>query len=171
MRTLMKKTLLMSLLAVVMPTQAAVQEYSFSGVVDSGYYNGTTYAGTFSYDDAVLTMTGLELLSLNSLSFSFSGGSYDLSTPALAPATAVIQDGIFTGIEWSLDSTSPVIGFTFVAGLADTSSAFFAYDTSLGFSGAGSLVYVNLIPEPETAAMLIAGLALSGVVVRRRMAA
>lgn len=171
MHILMKKTLLISLLSVVLPAQAAIQEYSFSGAADSGYYNGTTYTGTFSFDDAGLTMAGLELLSLSSLSFNFSGATYDLSTPALAIATAVFQDGVFSGIEWSVDSTSPVIGFTFVPGTVDTTDAFFAYDTSLGFSGAGSLAYSNLIPEPETGVMLIAGLALSAAVVRRKRVA
>lgn len=171
MNTLMKKSLLVSLLSVVLPAQAAIQEYSFSGAADSGYYIGTTYAGTFSFDDAALTMAGLELLSLNNLSFNFSGATYDLSTPALATATAVFQDGVFSGIEWSVDSTAPVIGFTFVPGTVDTTDAFFAYDTSLGFSGAGSLAYSNLIPEPEAGAMLIAGLALSAVVVRRKKTA
>ncbi|QDC44681.1 PEP-CTERM sorting domain-containing protein [Methylophilus medardicus] len=164
----MKKITLIALLAVVMPAQAAIQSLQFAGQVESGYYNGTSYQGQFSFDDAGLLASGTELLNLSSLNFNFGGSLFNLGTPALADATAVFQDGVFTGLEWSVDSSSPAIGFSLIAGYADTSDAFFAYDTTLGFSGTGSLAYAAAVPEPTQSGLIFAGLGLIGLIATRR---
>ncbi|WP_019883053.1 MULTISPECIES: PEP-CTERM sorting domain-containing protein [unclassified Methylophilus] len=168
MNKFMKKITLVALLAVVMPAQAAIQSLQFAGQVESGYYNGTSYQGQFSFDDAGLLASGTELLNLSSLNFNFGGSLFNLGTPALADATAVFQDGVFTGLEWSVDSNSPAIGFSLVAGYADTSDAFFAYDTALGLSGTGSLAYAATVPEPTQSGMILAGLGLIGLIAARR---
>jgi hypothetical protein len=49
----------------------------------------------------------------------------------------------------------------------DATDAFVAYTTTLGNDGTGSLVYAP-VPEPESYAMLLAGLAAMGVIARRR---
>ncbi len=172
MNYLMKKITLAAVLAMsvsmVMPAQAAIQSLQFAGQVESGYYNGTSYQGQFSFDDAGLLASGTELLNLSSLNFNFGGSLFNLGTPALADATAVFQDGVFTGLEWSVDSNSPAIGFSLVAGYADTSDAFFAYDTALGLSGTGSLAYAATVPEPTQSGMILAGLGLIGLIAARR---
>ncbi|MDP8568206.1 PEP-CTERM sorting domain-containing protein [Methylophilus aquaticus] len=168
MKSWIKHVTLVALLATVLPAQAAIQAWQFSGQIDSGHYNGTSYQGQFSFDDASLLDTGTELISLSSLQFNFGGDQFGLSTPALSAANAVFQDGLFTGLEWSVDSNNPLIGFTFVAGFADSSDAYLAYDTALGFSGAGSLAYVAVVPEPAQTALMLMGLGLVGVIARRR---
>ena len=168
MNTLIKKLTLAALLAVVMPAQAAIQSYQFSGVVDSGYYQGNALQGQFSFDDAGLSAVGTAVASLNSLQFVFSGSTFDLATAALSPATVVFQDGVLAGLEWSVDASSPQIGFSFIAGSNDSSDAFFAYDTPLGLSGAASLTYTSAVPEPAQTSMLFAGLGLMWLTSRRR---
>lgn len=167
---MIKKMTLMALLATVLPAQAAIQSWQFSGQVESGYYHGTSYQGAFSFDDAGLLATGTEFVNLNSLSFNFGGSAFNLATPALAEAVVVFQDGVFTGMEWSVDATTPQIGFSLIAGYADTSDAFFAYDTTLGFSGTGSLAYAAAVPEPTQTGLMIMGLGLIGLIAARRQA-
>jgi hypothetical protein len=169
MKSLIKKAALVALMAAVMPAQAAIQSWQVSGAVDSGHYNGTSYSGQFSFDDASLLSSGTELINLSSLQFNFGSTLFDLGTVALAPATAVFQDGVFTGIEWSVDATNPAIGFSLVAGWSDSSDAFFAYDTSLGLSGAGNLTYtLSAVPEPTQSGMILIGLGLMGYIAARR---
>lgn len=165
---MLKKITMVALLAAVMPAQAAIQSMQFNGAVESGYYDGTSYQGLFSFDDAGLLGSGTELLNLSSLNFNFGGSLFNLTTPALSAAAAVFQDGVFTGVEWSVDSSSPAIGFSFIVGAYDTSDAYFAYDTTLGFSGTGSLTYAAAIPEPTQSGMLLLGLGLIGWIAARR---
>lgn len=166
---MIKKLTLVALLAVVMPAQAAIQSLQFNGLVDSGYYNGTSYQGLFSFDDASLQSSGTELINLSSLNFKFGSSLFDLGTPALSSAAAVFQNGVFTGIEWSVDSNSPAIGFSFIAGSADASDAFFAYDTKLGLSGTGSLTYAAAVPEPTQSGLMLLGLGMIGWIATRRL--
>lgn len=165
----MIKSLLVGLVLVVSnPVNAVERAYSFSGLVDSGFYNATSYFGNFSFDDASLQSVGVETISLSSLSFSFGSLSqYSLSTPALANANAVFNNGVFAGIEWSVNSTTPDIGFSFIAGNTNSSEAYFAYDTSLGRSGTGTIIY-SPVPESEVAAMMLAGFGLLGWHARRK---
>ncbi|MGP1717481.1 MAG: PEP-CTERM sorting domain-containing protein [Methylophilus sp.] len=169
MKSLIKKAALIALLSSVLPAQAAIQAWQVSGQVDSGHFNGTNYSGQFSFDDASLLASGTELVNLNSLQFNFGSNLFDLTTPALADAIAVFQDGVFTGIEWSVDATSPAIGFSLIAGFSNTSEAFFAYDTPLGLSGAGNVNYVlSAVPEPTQSGMILVGLGLMGYIAARR---
>lgn len=165
MNTLLRKTLIAAILFAAIPAEAAVQQYSFNGALDSGFYNGASFSGSFSFDDAGLTGTGLELVNLSSLNLHFLNTLFSQADAVVSPDVA-FQDGVLLGLEWSVEQ--PQLKFTFVAGFADATDAFIAYDTPLGFSGAGSVTYTP-VPEPEAYAMMLAGLGLMGFTARRRL--
>lgn len=152
------------LLAGASSAHAAVRNYAFTGAFDSGVLSGTAFDGGFSFDDAGLVGSGSEWLALDSLNLHLLGASYGLADGD-AMAEAGFQDGQFLGISYSVSSGEPA--FAFVAGTFDSSDAFVAYDSSLGLSGAGGVIYAA-VPEPEAYAMLLAGLGLLGSVARRR---
>lgn len=173
MKHTLKNLVLVALLSAVIPAQAAIQEYTFSGAFDSGFYSGVSYSGAFSFDDATLTNTGLELLNLNTLSMDLLSTTFAATGSTYGP-NAAFQDGVFLGLDWSVDSVTPDVGFTFVAGSLDTSDAFVAYDTNLGLSGTGSVSFTAVtaaVPEPELPLMFAAGFGLISLASRRRYSA
>jgi len=88
MKNVFKVTALAALLLSAVSAQAAVQNYTFTGELDSGFYIGETFSGSFSYDDATLTGVADEWLMVSSLSMSFLGNSYYLvnaDVPAEVP--------------------------------------------------------------------------------------
>jgi len=168
MNKTLRNTLIAALLFAAIPAQAAIQNYNFSGAMDSGFYNNQSFSGSFSFDDVGLTGTGLELVNLSSLNLSFLNSVFGQADAVVTPDVA-FQDGVLLGLEWTVEQ--PQLQFTFVAGFADASDAFIAYDTPLGFSGAGSVTYAVAtapVPEPETYAMMLAGLGLMGFSARRK---
>ena len=142
-----------------------MQSYSFNGTLDSGTFNGQSFSGNFSFDDFGLSGSGSEWFSVGNLSMSFLGGTYSLADAA-AIAEVAYYDGAFVGLSYTVESTEPK--FSLIAGYDDVSQSYFAYETAvIGGSGAGSVIYAP-IPEPETYAMLLAGLGLLGIMGRRR---
>lgn len=167
MRHIVKSTALAALLLLALPaSQAATQSYFFNGTLESGALMGNSYQGQFSFDDASLTLTGEEYLGVDSLAMSFLGSQWSL---ALADAGAVTEvkfvDGAFAGL--SYNATLGDTGFSTIPGSFDATDAFVAYTTTLGNDGTGNLIYAP-VPEPESYAMLVAGLALMGAMARRR---
>ena len=153
------------LFAAFSPAQAAIQSYTFNGAVDSGSLIGETYSGSFSFDDAALSGIADEWLSVDNLAMSFMGSSYTQANVASGAAVEVgYQDGVFLGLSYSVDAVS--IPFTFVAGYADASDAYFAYDNGAGVAGAGSVNYAP-VPEPRSWMLILAGVGLVGMMVER----
>lgn len=149
------------LFAAVAPAQAAVQTYTFSGVIDAGSLLGETYAGSFSFDNASLTSAGAEWLAVDSLAMNFMGNSFT-QADAVAPSIAEVgyYNGAFLGLSFSADTAGEP--FSFVTGSFDTSDAFFATDSS-----SGSLTYAAAVPEPRDWMLMLAGIGLVGVMVGR----
>ena len=147
-------------------SHAASINYNFGGVVDSGTLLGETYAGQFTFDDALLTGSGNEYLSVNTLSFNFLGNAFDQTNAAVLPEAAFLE-GAFLGLSFNVSAFNP--GFAAIPGFFDISESYFAYDNGAGNAGFGSLAYtVSVVPEPETWSMLLSGLALVGYFARRR---
>lgn len=170
MKNSVKYLAVIAALCIGLPAQAAVQTYNFNGVMDSGFYNGSNYSGSFSFDDATIDNSDLDFANLLSFDISFLSSTFTLANVDGVPDVS-FQDGSFLGLALSVNSILPDVGFTFVPGSFDTSDAFIAYDTNAGFSGAGSVAYTIAapVPEPESYAMLLAGLGLMGFVSRRKL--
>jgi hypothetical protein len=165
MRNFIRTTALAAALLAVFPAAQAAT-YSFSGTMDSGALIGQSFSGLFSFDDSALTKAGEEYLGVGSLSMNFLGNVWDLSIRENGSVAEVkFYDGIFAGLSYS--ATWGTTGFTSAPGLSDTSDAFVSYDSQLGLSGGSSVIYAA-VPEPESYAMLLAGLGLMGLIARRR---
>jgi hypothetical protein len=152
-----------------MQAQGAVQNYTFNGVIDSGFYDGTSFSGNFSFDDATIDNVDFDIATLLSFDMSLLSTNFTLADVDGVPDLS-FQDGSFLGLALNLNSVNPDIAFTFVPGSIDVSDAQFAYDTTLGLSGGANVAYAMTapIPETETYAMLLAGLGVMGAVARRR---
>jgi len=167
MKNTIKHFTIIAILSTVFPAQAAIQNYSFSGAVDSGFYNGSLISGSFSFDDATIDASGLDITGLLSFDMNFLNTSYNIASVTGTPDVSY-QDGSFLGLSLNVDSVVPNVNFTFVPGSSDISDAFIAYDTTLGFSGGGNVIYTAAVPEADSYAMFLAGLGLMGILARRR---
>lgn len=169
MSKLLRITTLATLLCAAVPAAQAAT-YSFSGMMDSGSLIGESFTGNFSFDDLGLTGIDLEIRGVTSLSLNFLGTTYTVGNADSMPDVSFLN-GSFLGLSYSV--TTSTLGFTVIPGFSDTSDAYIAYDKlsggniADGQSGYGSIVYLP-VPEPESYAMLLAGLGLMGVVARRR---
>lgn len=165
MKNTVRNTLLAALLLTSIPAaQAAIQNYSFNGALDSGHYIGQSFSGSFSFDDVGLNGSGNEWLAVSSLSMNLLSTTYTLADAA-AQAEVAYFDGSFVGLSYSNLVGDPL--FSLIAGSDHISQAFLAYDPSAGLSGTGSVIFTP-VPEPETYALLLLGLGLLGAVSRRR---
>lgn len=163
MRNILRTTALAAALLATFPAaQAATQTWNFNGTLDSGTFSGQSFGGSFSFDDAALTGNDLEWLSVVSLSMNFVGTSYSLDN-ATAPVEVSFFNGGFTGLSYNVGTEAD--GFTFIPGQYALSDSYVAYTMTTGIGGAGSVIYAA-VPEPETYAMLLAGLGL--LALRRR---
>lgn len=162
-------TLLAALLGAMAPAQAAIQTWNFNGTLDSGVFNGETFAGSLSFDDAGLSGIDEEWINLGSLSMTFLGQGYGLAdAPVLAAPAAHFLNGAFLGASYVVEGSDP--RFALIAGFSNIDEAYFAYDPSSGNAGAGSIAYTLApVPEPSGGAMLLAGFALLGLMARRRV--
>lgn len=166
MNTLIRKTVLAALLLAALPAaNAAIQNYNFSGTLGSGVYAGQSFSGSFSFDDVGLSGFDAEWLSVDKLTMSFLGNSYSLAD-ATAAVEVAYNNGAFLGL--SYDTGTIDNGFTLIPGTDHVGGAFLAYTTPAGLAGEGSVAFAQAVPEPESYAMLLAGLGLMGMVARRR---
>lgn len=170
MKHILRSSALAVLLLAALPAaQAAVQNYDFAGTLDSGVFNGQSFAGNFSFDDAsnaTLDFNGAAWFSVSTMNLSFLGNSYTAQNGDVAPEVA-FYNGALLGLSYSFSAGDPQIALV-AATPGDPAPAFLAYDTALGASGAGSISYTAAVPEPESYAMFLAGLGLMGLLARRR---
>jgi len=139
---------------------AAAADYSFSGLTDSGPLAGSAFSGSFSFDTAVSDGD----VALTAFSLDFAGQHYGLEPDSVATFAGSILIGLNHDDLGSSDTAvRPNVQFT----AADWSGAAFWYEGALGDVGFGSYS-ITAVPEPESWALLLAGLGVLGAVRRRQ---
>lgn len=165
MKPVVRSTLVAALLASSAWAQAAL--LNFTGATDFGPLSPSSFSGSLSYADPLpADFTGA--VALDSFVLSFAGQTYTLAGADL-PASAYFDNGNFIGTDYmDTDSTSP--GVAFSAGFSDLSEASMSYFVAdlQGFGGFTSVTVVTAVPEPASAALLLAGLGLAASRRRRR---
>ena len=152
------------------PAQAISNPFNFDVNVNSGSLDGNTYSGSFSYDDAGLTGSGSESVTVDNLDFTFEGTNYteaDASAPGVAEV--LFEDGEFLGLSYSTNAQ-----FSFFPGTFDSSDASFTYDVAgLPLDGGGPVTY-TAVPfgvDSTKGILLLGGLFMAKKAIKRRKAA
>jgi len=145
--------------------------YTFSGATFAG---GGTLTGTFTTNDSFNSLLTYNITTSAALP-NFPGFNY---TPANSVSTATSLPFILVLDAPTLASPTDILEVTFTGGLTATGAAitvgpndsFEQHNTAKrNISGGGQVVAaVVAVPEPETYAMLLAGLGLMGFAARRR---
>jgi hypothetical protein len=91
MNNTLRSTLLVLATVAALPAQAAIQNWNFSGTLESGAYAGATFSGTARFDDAVLTGIGEEWIALDAINLTFLGQSYSTIDAAAVPGSSVCR--------------------------------------------------------------------------------
>ncbi len=149
---------------------ASAAQISFTGQTDAigPPPAGTTFSGSFSYDDALVPADGS--LALTAFTLNFFGQTYNLADADSAPQ-AVFAGGNFVGVDFfDIDSPNPTVRpwVQLVAGFDDLRDAHFSYDLgtgdlgSRGFGSFNGFTPINDVPEPASMALSLAALLLLG---------
>jgi len=161
---MLHKTLLAAAIAgLAVHAQAANVVVNFnSDSFDAGSLFGQALKGKFSFDDAALSAS-TEWLPLTSFSFQLGGQTYTLDVGTLG-AAATFTNGQVTGVE----AVAPGVGahdFAFFTSFGTPSVLYANSDGSdVGFA---TLTLTAAVPEPESYALMLAGLGLVGWLARR----
>lgn len=166
-------------LMAVWSSSVSAEVFSFS---QSGYSGGGSISGTFiatdlNHDGQISSFTG----EVTGFSLTFFGdaivGNFthtfsNLSGLVYDIGSGFIGDGNTGAVEGMASNWHGTSGFDFASGLGPTSGwGGRAINIATGgTSTSAQLISVTSVPEPETYAMLLAGLGVMGAVARRRKA-
>ena len=168
------------------PNTAALQTTTLDGLTYANSNFDVTTAGGFvsiGASPGTPNIDNLGSFSLSNLPFVYDGQHFDLLVTFTAPSGTSPSQGIFTdtltgtvsatggGVFIDFNNTPQYFNFPMPAG-GTGSFDFFVNDLSVtaGHSVAvtGSIMTITAVPEPETYALLIAGLAAIGFMALRR---
>lgn len=162
-RILSRIALTLTLGLSALAAQADLVKYNFSVTIDPvGPLAGQSFSGNFSFDSTTgAPDAGNTRFALTSFNFDFDGTHYTKTD--LDYGDAVFQGTSFLG----LDASSAL--FSFANGV-DILSAYFATDSAFG-SFSAQLAPASTVPEPESLALMLAGLGLLAYTRRRNQRA
>jgi hypothetical protein len=116
-------------------TNAATIAYDIKVNNLDGSLSGNEFTGSFSFDEATLTRTGSELISIDDLDFEFQGTVFTENDEITSSAVVEFFEGDFLGLSYSVDAD-----FSFIPGFFSLSESFFAYDLGNGNIGTGDVI-------------------------------
>ena len=156
------------------PAVAASVGYTFDASLLTGVLAGTTFSGSFTYDDAGASGIGKEFLFLTSLDFTLLGVPFDLQDIKQG-GQAILEDGTLSYFTAAFlpppPANSPVSDIAFGFG----GPGVIGYAMPPGLSDIASGQYIlhpRAVPGPGSLACLALGLAvLAPTLTRRRIVA
>lgn len=119
--------------------------------------------GASSFDVVTLGQTATLTFGAGVTSYTFLWGSPDLENKLVVDGTVTFTGANVVASGYGLDSSSRLVTITDLTGLSSLSFT----TTKIAFE----VARVNPVPEPETYALMLAGLGAIGFVARRRKAA
>jgi hypothetical protein len=139
---------------------ALAADYTFSGTTDAGPLSGTVFSGSFSFDTPVADGD----VALTAFALDFAGQAYGLEIDSYA----TFVGGNLIGLNYAdLASADTAVRPHVQFEATDWSGAHFWYEGAAGATGFGSYG-ISAVPEPQTYALLLAGLGVIAARQRRR---
>lgn len=170
-------------LACVPPSTSALQTASLGGLLYTNSTFNVADAGGFAAIGGVVATPNVDNLgsfSLSGAAFTYTGNAFDLRVTFTAPPGTAPGSGVFTsvlsGMVTAIDNGGVFVDFnntpqhfTFTGGGSfDLSVNDVSMTAGNTVAVTGQITSVTSVPEPETYAMMLAGLGVMGFVSRKR---